>query len=41
MSCEMETPQAGEDGMLLLSNMEIKIVTLVVKGSAKLTVPTD
>ena len=46
MSCEIKKPKAGGDGMLLLRNgkfckMEIEIVTFVVKGSAKLTVPTD
>ena len=46
MSCEIKTPYAGEDGTLAaqerkVCNMEIKTVTLVVKGSAKLTVPTD
>ena len=47
MSCEIKTPKTGEDGMLLPRNvkfviiMEIEIATFVVKGSAKLTVPTD
>ena len=47
MSCEIKTPWAGEDGILLLRNgkfviwMEVEIVTFVVKGSPQLTVTLD
>ena len=46
MSCEINTPKAGEDGILLprkVCNMEVnnKIGTFVIKESVQLTVPLD
>ena len=44
MNCELKTTQAGEDRILLLRkvcDIEVKIVTFVVKGSAQLTVTLD
>ena len=44
MSCEIKTSYVGEDVAAQernVCNMEINIITLVVKGSVKLTVPSD
>ena len=46
MSCEINTPQAGEGWNIAtqerkVCDMEVEIATFVIKGSAQLTVPPD